>query len=155
MFPWQRIPTQQQGNCWKRCFLRGPCRNVNKRGNWSNCDTVWGGFEYLHRSPASRGRRRKGNPVPGGVTGPPFSWGYKYGNLVLQVGGVLHLRQQNRVMRPAGLGPEHACAGETNSNFKWQTHPLVREDVTWGLWLQGFRWKENAGRDAQGAWRQN
>jgi hypothetical protein len=29
-----------------------------------------GGVEYLHRSPASRRRRRKGNPVPGDVTGP-------------------------------------------------------------------------------------
>jgi hypothetical protein len=34
-----------------------------------------GGFEYLHRSPASSKRRRKGNPVPGGITGPPCSWG--------------------------------------------------------------------------------
>jgi hypothetical protein len=33
-----------------------------------------GGVEYLHRSPASRRRRRKGNPVPGGITGPPCSW---------------------------------------------------------------------------------
>jgi hypothetical protein len=30
-----------------------------------------GGLEYLHRSPASRIRRRKGNPVPGDTTGPP------------------------------------------------------------------------------------
>jgi hypothetical protein len=34
-----------------------------------------GGLEYLHRSPASRKRRRKGNPVPGGISGPPCSWG--------------------------------------------------------------------------------
>jgi hypothetical protein len=34
-----------------------------------------GGLEYLHRSPASRKRRQKGNPVPGGITGPPCSWG--------------------------------------------------------------------------------
>jgi hypothetical protein len=34
-----------------------------------------GGFEYLHRSPASRRRRRKRNPVPGHITGPPCSWG--------------------------------------------------------------------------------
>jgi hypothetical protein len=34
-----------------------------------------GGVEYLHRSPASRRRRRKGNPVPGGITGPPCLWG--------------------------------------------------------------------------------
>jgi hypothetical protein len=34
-----------------------------------------GGLQYLHRSPASRRRRRKGNPVPGGITGPPCSRG--------------------------------------------------------------------------------
>jgi hypothetical protein len=34
-----------------------------------------GGFEYLHSSPASHRRRRKGNPVPGAKTGPPCSWG--------------------------------------------------------------------------------
>jgi hypothetical protein len=34
-----------------------------------------GGFEYLHRSPASPRRRRKENPVPGVKTGPPCSWG--------------------------------------------------------------------------------
>jgi hypothetical protein len=28
------------------------------------------------------------NPVPGGITGPPCSWGYKYEDLALQVGGV-------------------------------------------------------------------
>jgi hypothetical protein len=33
-----------------------------------------GEFEYLHRSLASRRRRRKGNPVPGVVTGLPCSW---------------------------------------------------------------------------------
>jgi hypothetical protein len=33
-----------------------------------------GGFEYLHRSPASRRRRRKGNQLPGGIHGPPCSW---------------------------------------------------------------------------------
>jgi hypothetical protein len=32
------------------------------------------GLKYLHRSPASRNRRRKGNPVPGGITGLPWSW---------------------------------------------------------------------------------
>jgi hypothetical protein len=33
-----------------------------------------GGFEYLHRSPASRRRRRKENSVSVGITGPPCSW---------------------------------------------------------------------------------
>jgi hypothetical protein len=34
-----------------------------------------GVWEYAHRSPASRRRRRKGKPVPGGITGPPCHWG--------------------------------------------------------------------------------
>jgi hypothetical protein len=38
-------------------------------------DPCGGGIEYLTRSPESRERRRKGNPVPGGITGPPCSWG--------------------------------------------------------------------------------
>jgi hypothetical protein len=49
---------------------------------------VGGGSEYLHRSPASRGRRRKGNPLPGGIIGHHVPGGYEYGNLALQVGGV-------------------------------------------------------------------
>jgi hypothetical protein len=36
-----------------------------------------GGFQYLHRSHESRRRRRKGNPVPGGITGPPYFWAVK------------------------------------------------------------------------------
>jgi hypothetical protein len=34
-----------------------------------------GRVEYLYRSPTSRRRRWKGNPVPGGITRPPCSWG--------------------------------------------------------------------------------
>jgi hypothetical protein len=33
-----------------------------------------GGFEYLHCSPAGHRRQQKGNPVPGGLTGPACSW---------------------------------------------------------------------------------
>jgi hypothetical protein len=49
---------------------------------------VGGGLECLHRSPVSPKRRHKENPVPGGINRPPCSWGNKYGNLALQVGGV-------------------------------------------------------------------
>jgi hypothetical protein len=42
----------------------------------TSSETPRGGrFDYLHHSPASRRRRLKGNPVPGGITGPPFSGG--------------------------------------------------------------------------------
>jgi hypothetical protein len=34
-----------------------------------------GGIEYLHRSPASRKRQRKANPVPRAISRPPCSWG--------------------------------------------------------------------------------
>jgi hypothetical protein len=34
---------------------------------------VEGGLEYLRHTPANR-RRRKGNPVPGAITGPFFHW---------------------------------------------------------------------------------
>jgi hypothetical protein len=34
-----------------------------------------GGLEYPYRSPGSRRRRRKGNPVSGTVSGPPCHWG--------------------------------------------------------------------------------
>jgi hypothetical protein len=44
----------------------------------------------------------------------------------------------------------------TSSNCKRQTHPLVKEDVTLGLWLQVFIWKQNiAGRESQGVWHQD
>jgi hypothetical protein len=33
-----------------------------------------GRLQYLHRSPASRRRRRKWNPVPRDITGPHSSW---------------------------------------------------------------------------------
>jgi hypothetical protein len=56
-----------------KIFRDSPSGNV-RRG---------GGIEYLHRSPESRRRRRKGNPVPGGITG----------DLSLQVWGVSNLRQ--------------------------------------------------------------
>jgi hypothetical protein len=42
-----------------------------------------GGLEYPHRSPESRRRRRKGNPVPG----PPVTSGHKYRYVDTQVGG--------------------------------------------------------------------
>jgi hypothetical protein len=50
-------------------------------------------MKYFQRSPASRRRRRNGNPVPGGITGYSVRRGYKYGDLVLQVGGVSNLRE--------------------------------------------------------------
>jgi hypothetical protein len=56
--------------------------NLTEEKLWLCSDMFWmrefpcgGGVQYLHRSPASRRRRRKGNPVPGGIIGLPCSWG--------------------------------------------------------------------------------
>jgi hypothetical protein len=42
----------------------------NGGGKWM-ISSYGGGLEYLHRNSESRIRRRNGNPVPGGITGPP------------------------------------------------------------------------------------
>jgi hypothetical protein len=44
--------------------------------SWTSASIIpcGGGVEYLHRIAASRRRRRKGNPVSGGMTGPPCFW---------------------------------------------------------------------------------
>jgi hypothetical protein len=52
-----------------------------------------GWLEYLHRSPASRRRRQKGSPVPGG---------YKYRGLALQVGGSVRYGHESRGTRTRG-----------------------------------------------------
>jgi hypothetical protein len=67
---WQSRPADC---CWlsKRSWLRPRLRNTRPYFK-TPCG---GGLEYLHLWPASRKRRRKGNPVPGGITGPPCSRG--------------------------------------------------------------------------------
>jgi hypothetical protein len=50
-----------------------------------------GGLEYLRRNLLVVRGKREGNPVAGGITGPPWSSGpYKYGDLALQVGDIEH-----------------------------------------------------------------
>jgi hypothetical protein len=51
-------------------LLSKPFKIDEPKGNFSSCG---GGFEHLHRSLASRRRRRKGNPVPWGTTGSALS----------------------------------------------------------------------------------
>jgi hypothetical protein len=77
-----QLPAFKTGlrNCYKFCIL---C--VGNRLNFHEINSTLpfnilkglcgGGIECFHRSPASRKRRRKGNPVPGGISGPPCSWG--------------------------------------------------------------------------------
>jgi hypothetical protein len=66
------------------------------------------GVEYLHRSRASRRRLWKRNPVPRGITGPPYSkGGYKYGDLALQVWGSLEFETVK-------------CGHESHGTWTWE-----------------------------------
>jgi hypothetical protein len=79
-------------------------------------------MEYLHRSPVSLKRRRKGNQVPGVYLGNPVFWGYKYGDLAHQVGGVSKIGTIKY-----GLESRGTALTRTSSNNKLQTCPLVRK----------------------------
>jgi hypothetical protein len=92
-------PTQSryvQGSCI-RCKGSAHSPSSSQSANWRTkyiylqcCICPSGsGLEFLHLSPASRKRRRKRNPVPGGIIGgQPVLGRYKYWDLALQVGGV-------------------------------------------------------------------
>jgi hypothetical protein len=68
-YKWQRITTQLFPGFFLFHFIRKFWRQR------SLCFPCGDGLEYPHCSPASRKRRRKENPVPRGITGPPCSWG--------------------------------------------------------------------------------
>jgi hypothetical protein len=61
-------------------YKDGPDRSTDRRPQDEPTNECYsfscgGRLVHLHRSPASRKVRRKGNPVPGGITGPLCSWG--------------------------------------------------------------------------------
>jgi hypothetical protein len=60
----ENMPRQQK----RLHFLCDPCRVIIKGDSQKARQNIpyGGGVEYFHRSPSSRRRRRKGNPVPGG-----------------------------------------------------------------------------------------
>jgi hypothetical protein len=76
-----------------QCFLLSLCRCCI----WRIKTACEGRLEYLHRSPASRKRRRKGNPVPRG--------------LAFQVGRVSN-ETVNYGLSSAGLGSKRDCSGQ-------------------------------------------
>jgi hypothetical protein len=151
VFPRQRITTQQQRNCWKRRSLCGQCRGYIRRINWrlwvSPC--VGSGFEYLHCSPASRSRRRKGNLVPWGITGPPSSWAT----------GTWHTRLGESIIWNcevwSWIESENDCAGEDQQ----QLYAIDLSSRHRGCYIRTMparvQLKKNDGRESQGAWRQD
>jgi hypothetical protein len=86
-----------------------------------------GGFEYLHRSPASRRSWRKGNPVPGGITGPPCSWGIWGPGPPGWGGGSLESETVKIWWSPRYSDPRMTALMRASSNCKRQTRPHVRE----------------------------
>jgi hypothetical protein len=80
-------PVQKGVDCLRTVFQRwieALVIQIYLKQFWRVCCELipcGGGFEYFLRSPASRRSWRKGNPVPGVITGPPSSVRF------LQVGG--------------------------------------------------------------------
>jgi hypothetical protein len=69
------ISAQQQAT-WEAVFSVGSSLRLKEERKLGLAEfPCGGGLELLHHSPASLKRRRKWNPVPGGITGLPFSWG--------------------------------------------------------------------------------
>jgi hypothetical protein len=90
-------------------------------------DPCGGAIEYLHRSPASRKSRRKGNPVPGVQLDHLVPGGYKYGDLALQVAEVSE-ETVKYGLSSAGLRPKSGSGKALKKLYsKLQMHPLVRE----------------------------
>jgi hypothetical protein len=58
----------------------------------TSVDFEWNTRRYISEELFITIAVRTSNPSVG-ITGPPCSWGYKYGNLALHVGGVSNLRQ--------------------------------------------------------------
>jgi hypothetical protein len=66
----------------------------------------------------------KGNPVGGGITGPPCSWGgHKYGDLAVQIEGSL----ESETVEYENSDPRLTALASTSRKCKMQTRPLVRE----------------------------
>jgi hypothetical protein len=68
-------------HCWGRCFVFGSPRIHASRHSRLALLDVEAGSNHLHRSPASRKRRRKGNQFLGVLLGHPVPGGYQYGDL--------------------------------------------------------------------------
>jgi hypothetical protein len=137
------------------CFVFCPPRIYVLRHSRLALQGMEEGSNYLHRNPASRKMRRKGNPEPGGITGPPCSsGGYIYGGLVLQVGEYRIwdsnmwswvLRDSDlRIMRWRGL------AAVVNGKTILSSERILSKDYD-----RRCSNKKHSGREPQGAWRQD
>jgi hypothetical protein len=99
-----------------------------------------GGIEYLHRRPASHGRRRKGKQCLGVWPGHPTPGGYKYGDLALQVGEYRIWGSKTWSWFPIKSDLIITGLARANRNCKRQARPLVTEDITQGLQPKVFSW---------------
>jgi hypothetical protein len=80
-----------------------------------------GGFEYFHRSPASRRRRRKGSPVRADINTGTCPTKLRETRIWVS-------KMWSWVPRDSDL--RLTALARASSNCKWQAHSFVREDVT-------------------------
>jgi hypothetical protein len=88
-----------------------------------------GGLEYLQRSPEGRKRRRKENPMPKGITGPPCSWEiWIWRPGPLGCGSLIwDSKIWSWVLRDFDPWLTVLARPGSNCKSKLQTYPLIRE----------------------------
>jgi hypothetical protein len=120
----------------RRCFLCGPCRRfvtdtANRLIHGVEFSQPCGdGFEYIHRSPASRMRRRKGNPVPEGYNWATLFLGdINTGTWSSRLGEsrIWDSKIWSRI--PRDSDPRMTALARTSNNCKRQTRFLVTESA--------------------------
>jgi hypothetical protein len=128
----------------KQRLREGICPGLYNEDPRSAEDTpCGGGVEYLHRSPESHRRQRKGNTMSAGITGPPCSWGdLNTGTWSCRL-GESRIWDSKISWVPRDWNLRIIALARTSSDCKRQTHPLFQQVVTNGVWLQVFNWKKN------------
>jgi hypothetical protein len=91
----------------------------------------------------------KGNPAPGGITGPTCSNEMSIRGPGPPGGGTVETERVTVSMISAELGPQKDCAGEGQQQLQ-MTYASYRERRCYIRTM-----KEHAARESQGAWRQD
>jgi hypothetical protein len=137
-------------------FVFGPSRIYASMHSRLALQSVEASSNYLHRSPASRKRRRKGNPVPVDINGPPYSWGIQIREPGPPVWGSLESKtvkcgHGSRRTLTWELLRWRAPAAFVNDSPILSSERMLHKDYDRKCSTE----KKKSGRDPQGAWCQD
>jgi hypothetical protein len=122
VFANKHVPMDMIGAKIKRAVLSAwsvPRRYERDEIRAESVESCKCGFDYLQRSPSSRRRRRKWNPVLGRIAGAPCSWGmYDYIRGPAPSGWRSPESETVKCGRsPAGLGSDNDCPVEAQQQL--------------------------------------